>query len=421
MTTCGSLFSGIGGLDLGMERAGIKVLWQVEKDAECRRVLRQHWPETEIFTDVRDVGRNNLSAVDVICGGFPCQDVSVAGKRAGLDGARSGLWFEFQRIIEELRPAVVLIENVPGLLSSNSGRDFGYIVNGLVECGYCVAYRVLDSRYFGVPQRRRRVFIVGCASAGRAAEILFERESLRGHFETGKETREGTSTTTDDSVRGGDYFGRQRSDEYNADRVASTLSARDYKSATDLVLAAMRMQQAQGGISYSDKVSPALRVEQTPAVVGTLSARGADLPAPGNANELDFLIPVAIDARNLREQPDNLSGTLQSKENGSYSLNYTNPVVIRDTTPIHKEQWGTGFTEGASFTRVQRERQGVATPDMVRRLTPVECLRLQGFPDDWCEVDGKPLSDSAIYRMCGNAVTVNVAEWIARRIAASEA
>ena len=128
----GSLFSGIGGFDLGFERAGMECAWQVETDIRARGVLARHWPEVERYEDVRNVGRNDLRAVDVVCGGFPCQDVSIAGRRAGLAGERSGLWFEFHRVLDELRPRWCIIENVPGLLSSNAGRDFATILSGLV-------------------------------------------------------------------------------------------------------------------------------------------------------------------------------------------------------------------------------------------------------------------------------------------------
>ena len=117
----GSLFSGIGGLDLGFERAGFEVAFQCEIDPHARRVLAQHWPGVECYPDVSTL--NRPPAVDVLCGGFPCQDVSVAGRRAGLDGERSGLWFEFHRILSVALPRFCVIENVPGLLSSNGGKD----------------------------------------------------------------------------------------------------------------------------------------------------------------------------------------------------------------------------------------------------------------------------------------------------------
>lgn len=172
----GSLFSGIGGFDLGLNRAGMDCVWQVEKDEKCRDILARHWPDVKRYGDVRDVGKRNLETVELVCGGFPCQDLSVAGRREGLAGERSGLWFEFIRIVEEIKPEWVVIENVAGLLSSGEGRDMGILLGGLAKCGYWWAYRVLDSQFWGVPQRRRRVFIVASLTAGCPEAVLFEPE-----------------------------------------------------------------------------------------------------------------------------------------------------------------------------------------------------------------------------------------------------
>lgn len=178
----GSLFAGIGGFDLALERAGMTCAFQVEIDPECRRVLAERWPDVPRYADIRHVRRNEIHVptIDLLCGGFPCQDISVAGKRAGLAGQRSGLWWEFHRLIDELAPEWVLAENVPGLLSSGNRHDMGIVIGSLSELGYGVAWRVLDAQNFGVPQRRRRVFIVGHRGEPWSApsEILFEPESV---------------------------------------------------------------------------------------------------------------------------------------------------------------------------------------------------------------------------------------------------
>jgi DNA (cytosine-5)-methyltransferase 1 len=186
-----SLFAGVGGFDLALERAGVPVVAAVEIDKQASGVLAHRFPNTKLFGDIQEVTGNDLRGAGfvpergIITGGFPCQDLSVAGKRAGLAGERSGLFWEIVRLIDDLHPKWFVLENVPGLLSSNGGRDMGIVLGTLAECGYGVAYRVLDAQNFGVPQRRRRVFIVGClGDNGRApSEVLALTESLRGDLE----------------------------------------------------------------------------------------------------------------------------------------------------------------------------------------------------------------------------------------------
>ena len=373
----GSLFSGVGGFDLGLELAGHEIVWQVEFDKQCRSVLRHHWPNVDLYEDVNDVGgaddsmepsrarcvanntgheptssgqydgsgsgddihgggtseqqRTTLASVDLICGGFPCQDLSVAGGRKGLAGERSGLWGEFHRLIGELSPTWLLIENVPGLLSSNDGRDMGVVVRGLEELGYGWSYRILDSQYFGVPQRRRRVFIVGHSGGVCGPEILLECESVCGDIEE---------------------------------------------------------SHAQGE-----------------DVAGT----SGESPA----------CPLTF--RKATKQPDydrwedtELAGTLVGHDLGSDTR--TSEVALVET---YHDLAPTMFASGAGTERTaaaESEAQFIVGA-MPRRLTPRECERLQGFPDDWTRYadDGTELADAPRYRMMGNAVTVNVAEWIGRR------
>jgi len=355
-----SLFSGIGGFDLAFERAGM----------ECVAVCPV--PKAELFDDVRKVGKetHGRKTIDLVCGGFPCQDVSIAGRRAGLAGERSGLWFEFARIIDEIEPRWVVIENVTGLLSSNKGQDFAVIVQWLAERGYGVAWRVLDAQFFGVPQRRRRVFIVASFGNGSATEVLFESEggerdnpkggeagkevaySLRANASHSGDKGDGGINTTfvpydffqitapinRQNRKSGDpmhtlassnaqfahvVFDRQRSDEYGeGSENVSTLSARDYKGATDLILWEPRSQDGTPRIHES-------------GIVPTLN------------------------------------------------------------------------------TAQGRQRQSMVG---VRRLMPIECERLQGFPDGW--TDGQ--SDTQRYKQLGNAVAVPVVEWIGRRIVKAE-
>lgn len=362
-----SLFSGVGGFDLGFDRAGMECVLQVEQDKHALSVLRRHWPDVPKMEDVCNVTAKTIGAVDLICGGFPCQDVSVAGRRAGLDGERSGLWFEFHRILSDVKPAWVVIENVPGLLSSNGGRDFAVILHGLVNIGYGVVWRVLDSQYFGVPQRRRRLFIVGHLGTGRAAQVLFERESVPGNPPPRRKARKAAPAVSGTIAASGAGTARpagQRNEldmlipfrlqafgQYTQGNSASTIQSRDYKYATDL-------------------------------------------------------IAQAINVRNLRFN-GGISGTLQAKSTGGYSLNYTNPIAFR---------WYSG--QGVSAARVcptlmvSNSHVPAIAYYGVRRLTPVECERLQGFPDGWASEQ----SDAQRYKQMGNAITVTVAEWIGQRI-----
>lgn len=171
-----SFFSGIGGIDLGLERAGMEVVFQCEILPFCQNVLRKHWPNSQLEGDITKLEAKDIPEVEVFAGGFPCQDLSLAnqGKRKGLEGARSGLYYKYAELIEEKSPRWVFIENVPGLLSSAQGGDFKVITSTLDELGYCVAWRVLDAKYFGTPQRRRRTYIVASLGTPGSAEVLFE-------------------------------------------------------------------------------------------------------------------------------------------------------------------------------------------------------------------------------------------------------
>ena len=328
--TFGSLFTGVGGFDLGFERAGMKCAWQCEIDSHARKVLDRHWAEVRKFEDVRNITGNDAESVDVIAGGFPCQDVSVVGKRAGFAGERSGLWFEFARVISELKPRWVVIENVPGLLSSNQGRDFEAVLSALVEFGYGVSWRILDAQFFGVPQRRRRVFIVGSLGDGRAAEILFERRCLRGDIAPGGKEGSGYSGT-----------------------VANCITAREGQRLNETIetLIPVMVENGYKQIFEFDK-TPTMKADKPPIV-------------------WDFH-----------------RGEVRLQEKGA--------------APTLTSHYGTGGNNTAFVN--------------VRRLTPVECCRLQGFPDDWND----NVSDTQRYKQMGNAVCVNVAEWIGKRIMESE-
>lgn len=235
MLTGVSLFAGVGGFDLAMERQGVKVVASVEIDKKCQDVLAQRFPSSKIFGDVTTVKGSDLIGAGfepsrgIITGGFPCQDLSVAGKRAGLAGARSGLFWEIARLVEETQTEYAILENVPGLLTSNNGADFAVVLGTMADLGYSVAWRVLDAQYFGVPQRRKRVFIA-CrrASSGSAGEILFKSNGLRGNRATSQPQRQDLAGGTASS------FGQTGFAKYSPG--VTTLTATTYKRPEDNVV-----------------------------------------------------------------------------------------------------------------------------------------------------------------------------------------
>lgn len=376
-----SVFSGIGGFDLGFERAGMDIIAHGEIDSHASRILARHWPDVENLGDITNV--RSIPDCDVFCGGFPCQDVSVAGRRAGLDGKRSGLWFEYLRLVEDALPQWVVIENVPGLLSSNGGADFAVILQGLVKCGYGVVWRVLDAQYFGLAQRRKRLFIVGHLGDGRAAQVLFESDSRIGDTAPSREARQGAAANFAYSPETSGALTNQMWKQSPARGMAK-----------HFLIAPFDLQQITSKENRSQVVAG--------SIAPTMAARSR------------FHV-ASIDYRNDRTQ-DELSGTLQAKPNGGYSLNYINPVAINLKASTTTQQ--PVRTAGVSGTLKAQPQEGIFTNTYVRRLTPKECERLQGFPDNWTAFyeDNTEQSDAQRYKQLGNAVAVPVAEWIGRRI-----
>jgi DNA (cytosine-5)-methyltransferase 1 len=236
MLTGVSLFAGVGGFDLAMQRSGVKVVASVEIDNKCNEILARHFPDATQFTDVTTVKGEDLinagfnPSKGIITGGFPCQDLSVAGKRAGLAGERSGLFWEIARLVEETQTEYFVIENVPGLLSSNKGKDFGVVIGTMADLGYSLSWRVLDAQYFGVPQRRRRVFVVGRRSidSSSPAEVLFKSEGLRRDPSTSQQAGKDPASTTARS------FGQTGFAKYSEG--VTTLTATTYKRPEDNVV-----------------------------------------------------------------------------------------------------------------------------------------------------------------------------------------
>jgi len=397
------LFAGVGGFDLGFEQAGFDCLWQVEWDDKCQQVLSQHWPDAQRYSDVRSVRGDMIQPVDVITYGFPCQDLSVAGRRAGLDGERSNLFFEAIRIIKEMQDATggqypkwAIAENVAGLLTADGGSAMGRCLDALAEAGALVIeWATLDAQYWGVPQRRRRVFIAACfdpAIAARCGEQIFP---------VGPGSRRDTSTS--------DQAGQE---------VASTLGGGTTgggpKPDTDrMTFIPVGAYWDGGQVSDTLDVSMAVKGQMLPekrrmfAVLQDVETSCFDSGFSANSNVFD-------------------DGTTPPVKIGSGTSAMPPAVAFvkrkRAQTVDDDESWsgvGPAPTLNA-FDNIGESRATTVAAQYngVRRLTPVECERLQGFPDDWTAhlPSGKQLADTHRYRMMGNAVCVSVARWVANKI-----
>lgn len=189
MITIGSLFSGIGGFELGLERAipNSKTKWQVEQDKYCQSILKKHWPEATLHNDIREVNHENVHPVNIICGGFPCQDISEAGKGAGIEhGIRSSLWGEMYRLIDELRPRIAVMENVNALRWKKRGLHI--IMSNLAKIGYDAEWKVISARQFGAPHLRKRIFIVAYPNRCTMFRGIYKNNATRGKITTNPHT-----------------------------------------------------------------------------------------------------------------------------------------------------------------------------------------------------------------------------------------
>ena len=400
--TVGSLFSGIGGFDLGFERAGWSVRWQVENDPFCNRVLRRHWPDVKRYGDITTVNPGQLERVELICGGFPCQDLSVAGKREGLAGSRSSLFWEFVRVADAVRPSWILVENVPGLFSSNVGRDFARVIEGLAGLGYGLGWRVLDSQAFGVPQRRRRVFIVGRLGAPCPPEVLFESESGARHPAEGRETWPQSSDTLGTSANrvsgtAGDIAPplRRRHDSSSRDGRDTTFTLQGHhpRANADENHVVSHPLLAKGNSSFDESLET--------YVSGTVT--GAEGHNGNSKYTLDGVSQHSIASPIVAQDGG-------SPAAGSCGRSGENLVGYRKATRAHGRDSGDEGWEAS-------ERTNPLTNDQ----RPTTLVGTPAHPDGVREATGVPgrvdPPDGPRYRALGNAVTVPVAEWIGRRIA----
>jgi DNA (cytosine-5)-methyltransferase 1 len=430
--TVGSTFTGIGGADLGFEWAGFDIKWQCEYDSWKQEVLRAHWPDVPLYADITTM--SEAPSVDVMLGGFPCQDLSVAGKRKGFSGERSVLAFEFLRVAELVQPRWIVLENVPGLLSSNGGRDFARLVDEVVGCGYGVAWRILDARYFGVPQRRRRVFIVARRTDAKHDSRGASRLALRALFESsGGDTSSGWQawTETTRSVRSSSPSGSgiagsltkryAKGINTTCDDGAMVFESKDKMTDGGGQLGCSAFRKSRRAASMTDDETwvdgdhantlNRFDVGDTRTTHIVLKAQGYSIREDNAANTFSAT-PVDTARCLQKHQPSVQSHHAQTFIAETYPIN--------DARPVEKHQNGTGIgSEGApAYTLDRQQHPAVVQPERmtVRRLTPTECERLMGLPDGWTAPPGVKAPDSKRYAACGDAIVTTVAFWIADRI-----
>ena len=367
-----SLFSGVGGFDMGLENAGMQTVFQCEWDKHCRTILEQHWPTVPKWDDVSTLTGEHILAhapvIDVVAWGSPCQDLAVAGKRAGLEGGRSGLFYEGMRIITELRkvsngkyPRISIWENVYGALNSNKGEDFEAILKEMVESGSLLCeWRVLDAQYFGVPQRRRRVFVVAVfdsATANRCPDPLLPvSEGLRWNPTTRTAKRQESANTVTASIGIGSRM-RGFGDYINDDTAS----------------------QASQSVAYP--IQDGREIEKNQNGLGVVGEGATDkVDGTKTTSVIAFASNQRAEVRDLDDRAVALSA-----EPGTNQQTYL----------------------------------AIAEPKMVvRRLTPLECERLMGWPDNHTryKADGTEQADTHRYKQCGNGVASPVAQWIGEQL-----
>lgn len=400
----GSLFDGSGACPLAARMCGVEPVWASEIEPYPIRVTRKNFPGMRHLGDIKQIDGAKIEPVDVITFGSPCQDLSMAGKQAGLiDGERSSLFFEAIRIIREMRettngkyPRYAVWENVPGAFGSNGGRDFLAVLRAfagvagdgdnvpapkgkgdrlswsksgcIMGDGYSIAWRQLDAQYWGVPQRRRRIYLVADFAGQRAGKILFEREGLRGDFAPGAGARQRAAAETAGGAGGSDQ---------PAEVIGAFMAGQGAKA---------------GSIAYSETIAPTLRAGES----GTNRAP-----------------TICVSTEQARaEILEDKATTLMAGHSRPYIAVFDGEVsASRDLTYSER----VAHTQRVSTTAMVCYEARTPRKYVLRRLTPLECCRLQGFPDDWTtDVEG---SDAAQYKMWGNGMALPCVLYVMQGIA----
>jgi DNA (cytosine-5)-methyltransferase 1 len=341
------------------------------------KVLKHHYPNVPNLGDMTKYEEWNLESVELLVGGTPCQSFSVAGLRKGLDDPRGNLMLTYGAIAKRFKPKWLVWENVPGVLSSNGGRDFGTFLGMLAELGYGFAYRVLDAQFFGVAQRRRRVFVVGCLGDWRrAAAVLFERHSLSGNSAPSREKREDIANCLTKSPSIHSSFNPARG-EGNA-----------------------VLQQVT--YEWHNQDSRIKEVE----VAGTLNCNA-------DGKEGHLVQPIPYDLKQVTSWANHQYN--RKEDDPCHTLLKENAADTAIAFHVDAKPDQMNFSTETTATLTTSQHAGVAQSMAVRRLTPVECERLQGFPDNYTNIK-ENCPDGSRYKALGNSMAVPVMKWIGERI-----
>ena len=408
----GSVCSGIEAASVAWEPLGWKASFLSEIDRFPRAVLSHHYPKVPLHGDFTSIQAGDYDPIDLLVGGTPCQSFSVAGLRGGLADGRGNLALEYLKLAQRLRPKWLVWENVPGVLSSAGGRDFGSILGGLVELGYGFAYRVLDAQYFGVPQRRRRVFVVGhFGDWRRAAAVLFERHSLQGHSAPRREAGQRAAPTISARTEGGGGLGT----DFDLDGGVIAFGGNNTSGAIDIAAA------------LNAKSTQRMDFETETLITGALACSGGHAYPGTTAQDAGegFLLPVAyaIQERAGCENPNAGPDGAGYREGAAYTLEARQTPQAVAFTQNQRDEIRELAVAGALSAEPGMKQQTYVQTSAVRRLTPRECERLQGFPDDYTLIShrGKPAADGPRYKALGNSMAVPVMRWIGERITMVEA
>lgn len=446
--TFGSVCSGIEAASVAWTPIGWRCAFMSEIERFPRAVLAHHYPETPLHGDFTTIQAGDYAAIDVLVGGTPCQSFSIAGLRRGLADERGNLALEYLRLALRLRPRWLVWENVPGVLSSSEGRDFGAFLGGLGELGYGFAYRMLDAQHFGLAQRRKRVFVVGyLGDWRRAAAVLFEPASLRGNPAPRRKTGKVAPPPSSRSSAGGGLGTDFDCDGGLIPSLATTLRARDGAKGVDSdctdTLLAFGGNNTPGPVEVSTALNAhgglkgRMDFESETFITGTLCNNGK---AAGSATQQDaengFLIAHTLRGEGFDASEDGTGrGTpivpvpfdttqITSSTNRSNPRpgDPCHPLAAQAHPPAIAFHGAQDPDVSGDVTHPVGRNQGQETCAMigggVRRLTPRECERLQGFPDDYTLIPwrGGLAPDGPRYKALGNSMAVPVMRWIGERI-----